>query len=112
MVITQRLSNNVISEYYKLKRNLILTSDEILALKEREFYFNNQNLFKRCLKCGKIKHISMFYKNPLKKQGVFDTCKACEKERAKLRRENENIAKRKGNIETFMLAKSYNCEDL
>ena len=75
-----------ISEYHKLKINLILTSDEVLALKEREFCFKNEKSFKRCKSCGKIKLINEFYKNPLKKQGVFDTCKECEKERAKLRR--------------------------
>ena len=32
---------DVISEYQKLKRNIILTPDEVLALKEREFYFEN-----------------------------------------------------------------------
>lgn len=77
---------DVISEYQKLKRNIILTPDEVLALKEREFYFKNKNLYKRCKNCGKIKFINEFYKNPLKKQGVFDSCKECEKERAKLRR--------------------------
>lgn len=77
---------DVISEYQKLKRNIILTPDEVLALKEREFCFKNEKSFKRCKSCGKIKFINEFYKNPLKKQGVFDTCKECEKERAKLRR--------------------------
>lgn len=47
----------------------------------------NQNLFKRCKGCGTIKHIIEFYKNPLKKQGVFDYCKECAKTRAKQRRE-------------------------
>lgn len=89
MNIIKRFSSDAISEYYKLKRNLILTTDEILVLKERDFYLKHKNLFKRCSKCGKIKHIDMFYKNPLKKQGVFDSCKDCEKKRAKLRRKND-----------------------
>ena len=90
MLPTQRFNSDVVSEYYRLKRSLILTPKEILALKERQFYLKHKNLFKCCSKCGKIKHIDMFYKNPLKKQGVFDACKNCEKERAKLRRENVN----------------------
>lgn len=44
---------DAISEYHKLKRNLILTSDEVLALKEREFCFKNEKSLKRCKSCGK-----------------------------------------------------------
>lgn len=37
----------------------------------------NNSYYKRCNKCGKFKTLSEFYKNPLKKQGVFDYCKKC-----------------------------------
>lgn len=80
------MSNDAVSEYYKLKQMVLLTTDEVQALKEREYYLKNQHLFKRCNRCGTIKHISEFYINPLKKQGVFDYCKVCARKRAKERR--------------------------
>lgn len=80
------MSNDAVSEYYKLKQMVQLTEAEKQALKEREYYLKNQHLFKRCIHCGTIKHISEFYKNPLKKQGIFDYCKVCARKRAKERR--------------------------
>ncbi len=74
---------DAISEYFKLKNRLMLTDDEISALKNRSYYFRNAHLYKRCRLCGKTKHIDCFYKNPLKKQGRFNECKDCLKKRKK-----------------------------
>lgn len=79
--LKRHFQTNVIKEILDLKSRLILTNDEILALQERAFYYRNKHLFKRCRLCGKIKPLSAFYKNPLKKQGVFDECKECLKKR-------------------------------
>ena len=40
-------------------------------------------LFKQCSKCGKIKHISRFYKNKNGKYGVRNDCKECHKKNKK-----------------------------
>lgn len=86
-----RIDLNVIGEYQRLKMQLNLTEEDILALREREFYYKNNRMFKRCRLCGTLKHINHFYKHPLKKQKVFDECKECVKSRAKLRRLTNTI---------------------
>ena len=40
-------------------------------------------LFKKCTKCGEIKHISRFYKSKSGKYGVTSECKICYKDRNK-----------------------------
>lgn len=39
--------------------------------------------YKKCKTCGKVLKLDNFYKNPLKRQGVFDECKECTKKRQK-----------------------------
>lgn len=66
----------------------IMTSLEAIELKLQKVNIvqNNTNP-KRCKHCNILKPLTEFYKNPLKKQGVFDYCKECAKTRAKQRRE-------------------------
>lgn len=46
--------------------------------------------YKQCKRCGEIKPLTEFYKNPLKYKGVFDICKECVKKRQReLRRERQ-----------------------
>lgn len=85
--MTEHLHDDAISEYIKLKMKLILTQSEIKTLKEHSLYNATHNPFKRCKHCNILKPLTEFYKNPLKKQGVFDYCKECAKTRAKQRRE-------------------------
>lgn len=47
---------------------------------------NNPN-YKHCKRCNTFKPLTEFYKNPTKKQGVFDYCKECAKTGTKQRRE-------------------------
>lgn len=86
--------SNIIDKY-------IIEIDTMLAIKERinskkyEMYQRSERLkvnpnYKRCTRCGEYKRLTEFYKNPLKKQGVFDYCKKCARERAKQRREQCN----------------------
>lgn len=72
---------NAVAEYFKQKSNLILTKEEVISWKSYLHYSKYKTLYKRCTRCNQIKHISEFYKNPLKKQGVFDYCKECAKRR-------------------------------
>lgn len=70
-------------EFYR--KNLI--PRYVLELKQSD----NKNkikgvMVKKCKLCGKIKRLSSFYKNPLKSMGVFDECKECIKQRAKIYR--------------------------
>lgn len=44
---------------------------------------------KRCRICGKVKVLSAFYKNPLKKLGRFDECKECLKKIRERKKGNE-----------------------
>lgn len=53
------------------------TRAAMLAKKYEKYRFNPD--YKRCSKCGKYKLLTEFYKNPLKKQGVWDYCKQCNK---------------------------------
>jgi len=55
---------------------------------------------KRCRICGKLKRLSAFYKNPLKKLGRFDECKKCIKER----RQQNVDRKRKAGVKASMSA--------
>ena len=45
-------------------------------------------LFKKCTKCGKILHISRFYKDKRSKYGVRSICKECAYKQTKTYREN------------------------
>ena len=45
-------------------------------------------LFKKCTKCGEIKHISRFYKMKNGKHGVRSICKECAYKQTKTYREN------------------------
>ena len=48
----------------------------------------NYLLFKKCTKCGKILHISRFYKDKRSKYGVRSICKECAYKQTKTYREN------------------------
>lgn len=62
--------------------------------------------YKQCKRCGKIKHISGFYKNTLKFKGVFDVCKECCKTRKRERRMGiETNRKREANFADAVSAK-------
>lgn len=72
----------------------VMTSLEAFERKIEKL--NNPN-YKRCKHCKEIKLLSEFYKNPLKKQGVFDYCKNCAKALNKKRRKlSEHNRERKG----------------
>lgn len=53
------------------------TRAALLAKKNEKYRFNPN--YKRCCKCGEYKLLTEFYRNPLKKQGVWDYCKHCNK---------------------------------
>lgn len=55
--------------------------------KQYEKYIEGERLkhlpnYKQCKRCGEVKKLNQFYKNPLKSKGVFDYCKECAKKRA------------------------------
>lgn len=86
--------NNILDKYLK-----IVEQQEQWAMLERKINERTQQLaeqkkeqdrkklasgkYKKCKKCGKILKLDKFYKNPLKRQGVFDECKECIKVRKK-----------------------------
>lgn len=82
--------SDVVREYFKLKSQLLLTEKEHTVWKSYLHYKKYKPLYKRCNCCKNIKYISEFYKNPLKKQGVFDYCKECAKAKPKQRRKLTN----------------------
>lgn len=74
----------------------IMTSLEAIErkLKRINKLRSNPN-YKYCKCCKTFKPLTEFYKNPLKKQGVFDYCKECAKQRAKEGRQKCLVKKKK-----------------
>lgn len=71
-----------ITDKYVIEIDTILEAEERIKKKKYELIQRFEKLknnpdYKRCNKCGEYKRLSEFYKNPLKKQGVFDYCKKC-----------------------------------
>lgn len=94
--------NNIIDKYVVE----VMTSLEAIERKLQKVneIQNNPN-YKYCKHCHTYKPLTEFYKNPLKKQGVFDYCKECAKTRAKQRREYVKVNKeRKRSIKNAVLA--------
>lgn len=98
--------SNVIDKYV-IEIQTALEAEEKIAY--RQYLFNetlktNPN-YKRCKDCGKYKRLTEFYKNTLKKQGVFDYCKQCAKEKAKRLKERKNalVKERETSFENAML---------
>lgn len=63
-------------------RQKVLPEYQEILKQEKEInpYFDKHGYrIKRCRICGKLKRLSAFYKNPLKKFGRFDECKQCLK---------------------------------
>ncbi len=88
--------SNIIDKYV-IEIDTILANEERINLKKYEIVqrferLKNDPNYKRCTRCGQYKRLTEFYKNPLKKQGVFDYCKKCARERAKQRREQNGHA--------------------
>lgn len=80
----------------------IMTSLETF---ERSIKKANEQHYKCCKHCKNIKPLSEFYKNPIKKQGVFDYCKNCAKALAKKRRKlNESKQERKRDTQNAVSA--------
>ena len=80
-----------ITDKYVIEVQTMLELREKINKKKYMTYLRVEKLksnpnYKRCKICGKLKRLSEFYKNPLKKQGVFDYCKECAKEKAKRKR--------------------------
>lgn len=80
-----------ITDKYVIEIETILNVEERINRKKYEMRLRFENLkrnpnYKRCNNCGEYKRLTEFYKNPLKKQGVFDYCKACARKMAKERR--------------------------
>lgn len=83
--------SSAINEFHNLVQKLALTPEEQKNYLEWEYYNSHKNSFKCCKTCGKIKPLSEFYKNVLKKQGVFDECKECVRARTKRQRRKSYI---------------------
>ena len=68
-------------EIENFRREVLPEYQEILKQeKVNNPYFDKHGYrIKRCRICGKLKRLSAFYKNPLKKFGRFDECKQCLK---------------------------------
>ena len=71
-----------------------------LRLEEQKNKLKYDPNYKQCKRCGEIKPLTEFYKNPLKSKGVFDYCKKCAikrqkelYERQKNNRANNNLCK-------------------
>ena len=74
----EQQDSSAINEFYKLKNKIEFLSDEELERwNNYSYYMKHRQEFKKCNKCNKILPLKEFYKNPMKKQGVFDYCKAC-----------------------------------
>lgn len=82
--------SNIIDKY------VIEVMTQLEAL-ERKLQKQNDINFKHCKHCKELKPLSDFYKNPLKKQGVFDYCKECGKAMRR-RRANERNRERERNL--------------
>lgn len=57
---------NVIKKYVEEVQEEILNEEKLQS-----------NLYKQCSKCGRVLPLESFYKNAIKKKGVFDYCKEC-----------------------------------
>ncbi len=68
-------------EIENFRREVLPEYQEILKQEKlNNPYFDKHGYrIKRCRICGKLKRLSAFYKNPLKKFGRFDECKLCLK---------------------------------
>lgn len=91
--------NNIIDKYI-VEIETMLKVEERKNKKNYKMYKRFQNLkadpnYKQCNCCKQYKRLTEFYKNPLKKQGVFDYCKECAKNKVKQRREYDKF-NRKG----------------
>lgn len=87
--------SNIIDKYV-IEIETILEVEERKNKKNYEMYLRFEKLktdpdYKRCKICGTYKRLSEFYKNPLKKQGVFDYCKKCAIAANKERKKNEQL---------------------
>ena len=78
-------------EYYRKNVTYIYVNPvaRMIEMEEREYQKKEKEKeleikpnYKRCKRCGEVKKIKYFYKNPLKSKGVFDYCKECAKKRA------------------------------
>ena len=79
---------------YDLISQLVLNEQEQKSWDLYQEFTRNRAGFKQCKRCGKFKRIVDFYRNPLKRQGVFDVCKDCCIKEQALRRAN-NATKQK-----------------
>lgn len=81
---------NVINKYVDEVMKKIAMDENRGARLKRKIPLEYTPDYKRCKRCGNVKHISEFYKNPLKPKGVFDYCKECAKKRQRdLRNERQ-----------------------
>ena len=89
-----------ITDKYVIEVHTMLAADERInkrkyatRLKLEKLFKSNPN-YKKCNICGKYKRLTDFYKNPIKKQGVFDYCKECTKKLVKINKERKRNDKR------------------
>lgn len=88
--------SNIIDKYVaEVEATLTTREQKKYEIYRRFEHLKNDPNYKRCSRCGEYKRLTEFYKNPLKKQGVFDYCKKCAQERAKQRREQNGHASSK-----------------
>lgn len=73
------------SEMIAFRKNILPQYIEYVENNKKDLSLKGAPV-KKCKLCGKIKRLSSFYKNPLKSMGVFDECKECIKQRAKIYR--------------------------
>ena len=68
-------------EISKFRREVLPEYERYLKELDEQKKANEKlgTVVKRCRICGKLKRLSAFYKNPLKKFGRFDECKQCLK---------------------------------
>jgi hypothetical protein len=75
---------NIINKYVEEVQEQMLIEEKLQS-----------NLYKQCSKCGKVLPIESFYKNAIKKKGVFDYCKECSKAIAYCNQKNKKLSKQK-----------------
>ena len=68
-------------EISKFRREVLPEYERYLKELDEQKKANEKlgTVVKQCRICGKVKVLSAFYKNPLKKFGRFDECKQCLK---------------------------------
>ena len=86
---------NIISKYVSDVMTKLEHDERIYELQEIERKAREKKLkydpnYKQCKRCGKVKKLSEFYKNPIKSKGVFDYCKECAKSRQRELRRLKN----------------------